>query len=184
MIFKDFDISVTNCNHSQYVEQIITEIAQSAKARGIGVANKSKEHLLERINSGNSVIAININSKKWAGFCYIDLWNLDKFIVHSGLIVNPIYRNYGLAKVIKKTIFDYSKKKYPDYRIFGITNSAAVMKINSDLGYTPVSFAEITQDIEFWKGCKSCVNYEILKQKKYKNCLCTALLYNNIKQKK
>ena len=51
------------------------------------------------------------------------------------------------------------------------------MKINSDLGYKPVIYSELTQDEEFWSGCKSCVNYEILMMKERKNCLCTAMLF-------
>jgi hypothetical protein len=52
------------------------------------------------------------------------------------------------------------------------------MKINSDLGYEPVTYSELTQDNAFWKGCTSCVNYQILMSKERKNCLCTAMLYD------
>ena len=51
------------------------------------------------------------------------------------------------------------------------------MKINSSLGYEPVTYSELTQDEEFWKGCRSCVNFSILQSKERKNCLCTAMLY-------
>ncbi|HNC39497.1 MAG TPA: GNAT family N-acetyltransferase, partial [Chitinophagaceae bacterium] len=62
--------------------------------------------------------------------------------------------------------------------IFGLTTGLAVMKINSDLGYEPVTYSELTQDEAFWAGCKSCVNYEILMSKDRKNCMCTAMLYD------
>jgi hypothetical protein len=52
------------------------------------------------------------------------------------------------------------------------------MKINSELGYEPVTYSELTQDEAFWAGCKSCVNYEILMGKERKNCMCTAMLYD------
>ena len=52
------------------------------------------------------------------------------------------------------------------------------MKINSDLGYEPVTYSELTQDEAFWAGCKSCVNYEILMSKERKICMCTATLYD------
>ena len=52
------------------------------------------------------------------------------------------------------------------------------MKINSDLGYEPVTYSELTDDEEFWAGCKSCVNYDILMSKDRKNCMCTAMLYD------
>ena len=52
------------------------------------------------------------------------------------------------------------------------------MKINSDLGYEPVTYSELTDDEDFWAGCKSCVNYDILMSKERKNCMCTAMLYD------
>jgi phosphomevalonate kinase len=52
------------------------------------------------------------------------------------------------------------------------------MKINSELGYEPVTYSELTDDEEFWKGCRACVNYDILMGKDRKNCLCTAMLYD------
>ena len=50
------------------------------------------------------------------------------------------------------------------------------MKINADLGYRPVTFSELTTDDEFWKGCQSCPNYDILTRNQRSNCLCTAML--------
>ena len=57
------------------------------------------------------------------------------------------------------------------------------------MGYKPVVYSELTQDEDFWKGCQSCVNYEILKAKNRSNCICTAMLYNpewekNVKPKR
>ncbi len=184
MIFKDFNITIAKDHHINYVKDIIKEIEESARERGIGISKKSQESLTNRIKSGDAIIAINNNNLEWGGFCYIDRWDKDKFVVHSGLIINPNFRNYGLAKIIKITIFEHTRKKYPDYKIFGITSSLAVMKINYNLGYTPVTYNEITQDENFWNGCKSCVNYNILKSKNYKNCLCTSLLYDYNKIKK
>ncbi len=100
-----------------------------------------------------------------------------------GLIVAPPFRKSGLAKNIKKKIFDLSRKLYPGAKLFGLTTGLAVMKINSDLGYEPVTYSELTQDEAFWAGCKSCVNYEILMSKERKNCMCTAMLYDPKDQK-
>jgi hypothetical protein len=50
------------------------------------------------------------------------------------------------------------------------------MKINSSLGYQPVTFSELTQEDAFWNGCKSCKNYDILERNERKMCLCTAML--------
>ena len=71
-----------------------------------------------------------------------------------------------------------SREKFPEAKIFGLTTGLAVMKINSELGYEPVTYDELTQDEEFWAGCKSCVNYETLMSKQRKNCFCTAMLYD------
>jgi hypothetical protein len=99
-------------------------------------------------------------------------------VANSGLIVAPAFRKGGLARAIKKRIFDLSRQKYPDSKVFGLTTGLAVMKINSELGYEPVTYSELTQDEAFWAGCKSCVNYDILMSKERKNCLCTAMLYD------
>ena len=52
------------------------------------------------------------------------------------------------------------------------------MKINSELGYEPVTYSQLSQDENFWKGCQSCVNYDILMSKNRQNCMCTAMLYD------
>lgn len=152
-------------------------MAASAKARGTGIAKRTPEYLQLKMAEGKAVIAF---TKKggWAGFCYIETWGHGKFVANSGLIVSPEYRKSGLARVIKEQIFELSRKKYPAAKIFGLTTGLAVMKINSDLGYVPVTYSELTDDEAFWKGCQSCINYEILISKERKNCLCTAMLYN------
>ncbi len=115
---------------------------------------------------------------KWVGFCYIETWSHGEYVANSGLIVSPDFRKSGVAKAIKKKIFELSRQRYPEAKIFGLTTGLAVMKINSELGYEPVTYSELTQDETFWAGCKSCVNYDILMSKERKNCLCTAMLYD------
>lgn len=129
------------------------------------------------MREGKAVIAFSAEGI-WAGFCYIETWSTGEYVANSGLIVAPPFRKGGLAKKIKKKIFELSRKKYPDAKIFGLTTGLAVMKINSELGYEPVTYSELTQDDAFWSGCKSCVNYEILMSKERKNCMCTAMLYD------
>ncbi len=80
----------------------------------------------------------------------------------------------------KEKVFALSRQKYPHAKIFGLTTGLAVMKINSDLGYEPVTYSELTNDEEFWKGCQSCVNYDILMSKGRKNCMCTAMLFDPV----
>lgn len=150
---------------------------ESAKARGTGIAKRSPEYIITKMEEGKSVIAVT-NDGTWVGFCYIEAWEHGKYVANSGLIVSPAFRKSGVATEIKQKIFALSREKYPDAKIFGLTTGLAVMKINSDLGYEPVTYSELTSDDEFWKGCKSCVNYEILMSKQRKNCLCTGMLYD------
>lgn len=149
----------------------------SAKARGIGIAKRSPEYLKQKMTEGKAVIAFS-NLGEWAGFCYIETWGHGQHVANSGLIVSPHFRKGGLAKLIKRRIFELSRAKYPEAKIFGLTTGLAVMKINSELGYEPVTYSELTDDNAFWTGCQSCINYEILMSKERKNCLCTAMLYD------
>src|SRR6476620_5032945 len=149
----------------------------SAKARGTGIAKRSPEYIEKKIEEGKAVIAVTTDGD-WVGFCYIEEWSHGKFVANSGLIVVPAYRKSGVAKSIKQRIFKLSRQKYPESKIFGLTTGLAVMKINSDLGYEPVTYSELTQDENSWAGYKSCVNYDILMSKERKNCLCTAMLYD------
>jgi hypothetical protein len=169
--------------HIQYAEQICDEMAESAKARGTGIARRSPDYITQKMLEGKAVIALHQDGT-WAGFCYIETWSHGTFVANSGLIVNPVFRNKGLAKMIKKTVFALSRKKYPDAKIFGLTTGLAVMKINSELGYEPVTYSELSQDEDFWKGCTSCVNYDILKSKERKNCMCTAMLWDPVEKAK
>jgi hypothetical protein len=173
---KDFQILIADQSHESFADIICEEMASSAKARGTGIAKRSPEYIKEKILEGKAVIAFT-HDGVWAGFCYIETWTGD-YVANSGLIVAPEFRKGGLAKKIKKKIFELSRKKYPDAKIFGLTTGLAVMKINSELGYEPVTYSELTQDDAFWSGCKSCVNYDILMSKERKNCLCTAMLYD------
>jgi GNAT superfamily N-acetyltransferase len=158
-----------------YVSEIQQEMYDSAQRRGTGIAKRSIEYLTKKISEGNAVVAT--ENGEWVGFCYIETWSHGQFVANSGLIVSPNYRNRGVATLIKNKVFRLSREKYPNAKVFGLTTGLAVMKINSDLGYKPVIYSELTQDEEFWDGCKNCVNYEILMKKERKNCLCTAMLF-------
>jgi len=171
------DIVIANKSHSKYAVIISDTITDSAKIRGTGIAKRTPDYILTKLENKNAVIAL--DGDKFAGFCYIEAWGHGKFVANSGLIVHPDYRNQGLAKKIKKVIFDYSKKKFPDAKIFGITTGLAVMKINYDLGYRPVTFSELTDDKAFWKGCQTCKNYDVLTRTDRKMCLCTGMLYDS-----
>lgn len=160
-----------------YSTTITDEMADSAAARGTGIAKRSPEYIEQKMDEGKAVIALT-DDGAWVGFCYIETWSHGEYVANSGLIVSPAFRKSGVAKGIKQKIFNLSREKYPDAKIFGLTTGLAVMKINSDLGYEPVTYSELTQDEAFWAGCKSCVNYEILMSKDRKICMCTAMLYD------
>jgi len=173
------DIIVRIANHldTHYSIRITDEMEASAKARGTGIAKRSPEYIAKKILEGKAVIALTPTGQ-WVGFCYIEEWSHGKFVANSGLIVAPEFRKSGVAKQIKQMIFNLSREKYPDSKIFGLTTGLAVMKINSELGYEPVTYSELTDDEDFWAGCKSCVNYDILMSKERKNCMCTAMLFD------
>lgn len=162
-----------------YAETITKEMEESAKARGTGIAKRSPDYIRMKMDEGKAVIAV-MSDGTWVGFCYIEAWEHGKYVANSGLIVAPAFRKTGVATEIKHKVFELSRLKYPDAKIFGLTTGLAVMKINSDLGYEPVTYSELTNDEEFWKGCQSCVNYEILMSKGRKNCMCTAMLFDPV----
>lgn len=170
------EIVIANESHFKYAQIICDTIAESAKIRGTGIAKRTPEYIMKRLQNGNAIIAL--DGDKFAGFCYIEVWGNKDFVANSGLIVHPDYRNQGLAKQIKKAVFDLSRKKFPDAKIFGITTGLAVMKMNYELGYKPITFSELTDDPEFWKGCQTCKNFDILTRTEQKMCLCTGMLYD------
>jgi hypothetical protein len=174
---QEFRILIANETHQDFAQIICDEMESSAKARGTGIAKRSPDYIRQKMREGKAVIAFTLDGV-WAGFCYIETWSHGEYVANSGLIVAPPLRKGGLARLIKKKIFDLSRKAYPEAKIFGLTTGLAVMKINSELGYEPVTYSELTQDEAFWAGCKSCVNYDILTSKDRNNCMCTAMLYD------
>jgi len=169
-------VLVADDSHLEYVETILTTIEEAAKIRGTGIARRSPEYIAMKIKEGKAIIAL--AGETFAGFCYVESWGNKKFVANSGLIVVDKFRGAGLAKRIKRKAFELSRLRYPNAKIFGLTTGLAVMKINSELGYKPVTFSELTDDEAFWKGCQSCVNYDILQRTNRKHCLCTGMLFD------
>ncbi len=173
---KNIKVVIAEKEHIKYVDEINDAIDSAAKQRGTGIARRTYEYLAAKIEEGKAIIAL--DGEIFAGFCYIESWGGKGFVANSGLIVVPEYRGYGLAKRIKQKAFELSRKRFPDAKIFGLTTSLAVMKINHELGYKPVTYSELTDDDQFWEGCKSCVNYDILVRMNRTKCLCTGMLYD------
>ena len=174
---QDIIVRVATQDDKKYSTIITDEMEASAMARGTGIAKRSPEYIEAKIDEGKAVITIT-RKGDWVGFSHIETWRHGEYVAKSGVIVAPDYRKSGVAKSIKQKIFNLSRQKYPGAKIFGLTTGLAVMKINSDLGYEPVTYSELTQDEAFWAGCKSCVNYDILMGKERKNCMCTAMLFD------
>ncbi|MGF1558573.1 MAG: GNAT family N-acetyltransferase [Flavobacteriaceae bacterium] len=176
------EIVIANTSHFKYAQIICDTIDESAKIRGTGIAKRTPEYIQKKLENGNAIIAL--DGEIFVGFCYIEVWGHEKYVANSGLIVHPDYRERGMAKKIKEAVFQLSRKKFPDAKIFGITTGLAVMKINSELGYKPVTFSELTDDPDFWKGCQTCKNFDILTRTERKMCLCTGMLYDPATAKK
>lgn len=177
---KDIEIKVVIAGeeHIPYVQTILDTIEAAAKVRGTGIAKRSPEYLETKMIEKKAIIALAGDQKEFAGFCYIETWGNKQFVANSGLIVVETFRGHGLAKKIKQMAFALCRTRFPDAKVFGLTSGAAVMKINTELGYEPVTFAQLTDDESFWKGCQGCVNYDILTRTERKYCICTAMLYD------
>ncbi|WP_142785255.1 GNAT family N-acetyltransferase [Changchengzhania lutea] len=175
------DVVIANKSHSKYAKIICDTIAESASVRGTGIAKRTPEYIITKMENGNAVIAL--DGDVFTGFCYIEAWGHGKFVANSGLIVHPDYRGQGLAKQIKHKVFQHSRIKFPNAKVFSITTGLAVMKMNSDLGYKPVTFSELTDDQSFWDGCQTCKNYDVLTRTDQKMCLCTGMLFDSNSQK-
>ena len=171
------DVIVANESHVKYADEICEEILVSARERGTGIARRTPEYISEKMLAGKAVIAV-AEDGRFAGFSYIETWGGKQFVANSGLIVAHAFRGIGLAMRIKTRIFQLSRELFPDAKIFSITTGAAVMKMNYELGFRPVTFASLTDDPEFWKGCQGCRNYNILEANEHRMCLCTGLLYD------
>lgn len=172
----DVEIYIATSAYAKYAQEVCDLIYKSAQERGTGIAKRSVEYLADKINSGKAVLAL--DGDNLVGFAYIETFSHRRFVANSGLVVHPDYRNQGLAKKIKRKIFDLSRKLFPNSKIFSITTGLAVMKMNTELGFKPVTFSELTDDEEFWKGCQGCRNIDILQRNNYKMCLCTGLLFD------
>jgi hypothetical protein len=177
VLTNDYTVQVATTEHIHLAEAICLEMEESAKARGTGIAKRSPQYLRDKINEGKAIIATD-SEGSFIGFCYVETWEHGKFVANSGLIVKPEWRKFGVAKAVKARAFELSRTRYPDAKIIGITTSLAVMKINSELGYEPTTFSELPVNDAFWKGCQSCVNYDVLTRTDRKHCLCTGMIFD------
>ena len=174
---SEIEIVVAGEEHIGYVDEVLDTINCAAKVRGTGIAKRSPEYVKQKMIEHKAVLAI-YQKTKFAGFSYIECWSNKTFVANSGLIVAPDFRGIGLAKRIKRRIFELSREMFPEAKIFSLTTGEAVMKMNNELGYRPVTFPSLTDDEAFWRGCESCVNFDILQRNGRRMCLCTGMLYD------
>jgi hypothetical protein len=183
MMKQEIHIAIASEDHLNFVPEIEKALLDASLQKGTAIAVRDSTYLTQKIKEGKAVIAYSVKGN-WAGFCYIESWGHNKFVANSGLIVSSEFRGIGLAGEIKKRAFELSAKLFPGAKLFGLTTSLAVMKINSGLGYKPVTFSELTDDEEFWKGCETCPYYDILVRTKRDDCLCTAMIMDPVADKK
>lgn len=176
MSINDITVKFAEPADARYAELIVRLIYESALQRGTGIAKRTPEYIAGKINSGKSVVAL--HGERLVGFSYIESWGHGDFVATSGLIVDPEYRHLGLAGAIKTKTFELARLRFPFAKLFSITTSLPVMKLNSRMGYKPVTFSELTDDNEFWQGCEGCRNYDILQRNNRRMCLCTGMLYD------
>jgi GNAT superfamily N-acetyltransferase len=173
---EEIKVMVADDSHIKYVDIILETIAEAAKVRGTGIAKRSPEYVATKMREAKAVIAL--QGDKFAGFSYIETWGNKQYVTTSGLIVHPDFRGLGLAKKIKNVTFTLARKRWPHAKIFSLTSGSAVMKMNTQLGYLPVTFNDLTDDESFWRGCEGCINADVLHRTNRRYCICTAMLFD------
>lgn len=173
---NNIKVVVADESHIKYVDTILQTIAEAAKVRGTGIAKRSPEYVATKMREAKAVIAL--DGERFAGFSYIETWGNKHYVTTSGLIVHPNYRGLGLAKRIKDMTFTLARLRWPHAKIFSLTSGSAVMKMNTQLGYHPVTFNDLTSDEAFWRGCEGCINKDVLHRTNRRYCICTAMLFD------
>ena len=173
---EDITVMVADPSHEKYVDTILDTIEKAAKVRGTGIAKRTHEYVASKMKEAKAVIAL--YGDEFVGFSYIETWGNKQYVTTSGLIVDPKFRGLGVAKRIKDLTFTLARTRWPHAKIFSLTSGAAVMAMNTQLGYHPVTFADLTDDEAFWRGCEGCINVDVLKRTGRKYCICTGMLYD------
>ena len=163
---ENIKVLVADASHEKYVDTILETIRQAARKRGTGIAERTHEYVATKMKEGKAILALDPSVQtplgdKFVGFSYIETWGNKQYVTTSGLIVHPDYLGHGIAKQIKNYTFTLARVRWPHAKIFSLTSGDAVMKMNTQLGYVPVSFNQLTDDDAFWRGCEGCINHDI-----------------------
>jgi GNAT superfamily N-acetyltransferase len=172
----EIDVMIADESHEIYVDIILETIESAANVRGTGIAKRSHDYVAQKMREGKTIIAL--AGEEFAGFSYIESWGNKQYVATSGLIVAEKFRNRGLAKRIKHAAFQLARLRWPKAKLFSLTSGSAVMKLNTELGYFPVTFADLTDDEAFWRGCNGCINHDVLVRTQRRYCICTAMLFD------
>ena len=159
---EEISVMVADASHEKYIDTILKTIEEAAKVRGTGIAKRSHDYIATKMREAKAVIAL--AGDRFAGFSYIETWGNRQYVTTSGLIVHPDFRGQGVARRIKDMTFTLARTRWPHAKIFSLTSGAAVMSMNTRLGYQPVTFADLTDDEAFWRGCEGCINVDVLKR--------------------
>ncbi len=142
-----------------YAEIISKELNTSAANRGVQIKNRTPKYILDKMETGLAIVAINSETEEWIGFSTLEVWEHEQFVANTGLIIAPKYRGHGFSMLIKSKLFELSRQKYPKAKIFSLTGNPNIIQINQTLGFTTVPFSTILNDNLFLTGCNSWVNY-------------------------
>ena len=173
---EEIIVRVADASDERYVNIILDTIRDAARRRGTGIAERTYDYVATKMKESKAIMAL--CGDKFAGFSYIETWGNKHYVTTSGLIVHPDFLGQGIAKRIKDYTFTLARVRWPKAKIFSLTSGDAVMKMNTRLGYVPVSYNQLTDDDAFWRGCEGCCNHDILVAKERKFCICTGMLYD------
>lgn len=148
----------------QYADNIAHEISISALLRNVAIEPRTGDYIFQKMIDGLAVIAIDNETEEWIGFCALDVWNHQRYVANTGLIVKPKYRGKNVSNLLKNKLFELARIKFPSAKIFSLTNKELIKKINIDLGFQEVEAREILYDPYFNTGMNSWVDFiELLK---------------------
>ena len=168
------DVRVAGPGDVVHAEAIAEAICREVEAGAIGMALRTPELLRAKMLAGDALIAT--RGGHWAGFCYLSPWEGGRFVSTSALIVPQPFRGLGTARLLKHASLELARRRYPGARLFGITMSPSVAKINLELGLRQVPYSEITSDPGFWQGCETCPFHAELVANRGVTCRCRAFV--------
>jgi ribosomal protein S18 acetylase RimI-like enzyme len=158
--------------HLHHLPQVRALMLQAARS-GAAISVRPIEMLATKVRAGEAVIALT-ESGEPVGFVFLSAWEDGRFVSHSGMVVAPGCRGNRVARKLKEKVFELSRRKYPQARIFSLTTSEAVLALNRALGFRVVRYEEVTRSGDFWAGCETCPFHAILLRNRRRSCRCTA----------